>query len=418
MISPKKIKAIKRIQEELKNLTKNPLTNFGITISLFNEDNIFQWKCTIFGPKDTCYEGGIFWMKISFPEDYPDSKPVINFITPIYHLNVKYFVGGNVPLGNISMSTLNFWRPDYNMSKILPEIFYILGHNNPDYPYDDRNSTRRNEYINNRSLFEEKASYFTKKYANPLKTIKKELTSDWDFTYKENSNIKDIYDEKDKTQLINELKNNKNEINILKNKLKEKENVIENLNDKINNLNKQINELNDKNTLLLNKNKSLNEDLNKSKKVIESLNIKIKEFENRFQSQQNENNKNLNKIKELENKIEHRDKEINELKLQKQNNNRNNVNFSTNNQINNSIPNKDKCVTFISRDQGICFAVPCSGNSTFAEVEEQLYRVYPQYRETNNSFYANGVQILRFKTVNENNAGTGFPVMLIQPVDD
>ena len=59
--------------------------------------------------------------------------------------------------------------------------------------------------------------------------------------------------------------------------------------------------------------------------------------------------------------------------------------------------------------------MPCSGNSTFAEVEELLYREYPEYRETNNIFLANGKEILRFKTINDNNVGTGRPVMLTIP---
>ena len=38
-----------------------------------------------------------------------------------------------------------------------------------------------------------------------------------------------------------------------------------------------------------------------------------------------------------------------------------------------------------------------------------------EYRETNNTFLANGTEILRFKTINENKVGTGKPVMLIKP---
>ena len=53
------------------------------------------------------------------------------------------------PLGYVSMSTLNNWRPDYNMNKILPEIYYILTHSNPDSLYGDVNNTRKNEYIYN-----------------------------------------------------------------------------------------------------------------------------------------------------------------------------------------------------------------------------------------------------------------------------
>ena len=49
------------------------------------------------------------------------------------------------------------------------------------------------------------------------------------------------------------------------------------------------------------------------------------------------------------------------------------------------------------------------------EIEEKLYKQYPQYRETNNSFLANGTQVLRFKTIAENKIGNGLPVTLVVP---
>ena len=77
--------------------------------------------------------------------------------------------------------------------------------------------------------------------------------------------------------------------------------------------------------------------------------------------------------------------------------------------------NKDKCVNFNLSDQSIFFAIPCSGDSTFAEIEELLYQEYPEYRETNNMFLSNGNEILRFKTINDNKIGTGKPIMLVKP---
>ena len=47
--------------------------------------------------------------------------------------------------------------------------------------------------------------------------------------------------------------------------------------------------------------------------------------------------------------------------------------------------------------------------------EEKLYKEYPEYRETNNRFLANGSEVLRFKTINENKIGSGKPIMLIKP---
>ena len=60
-------------------------------------------------------------------------------------------------------------------------------------------------------------------------------------------------------------------------------------------------------------------------------------------------------------------------------------------------------------------ALKCIKNETFAQVEERLYKEYPEYRETNNYFLAKGNQILRFKTIKENKIGDGLEVILVVP---
>ena len=176
--------ALKIIAEEYKQLNRAPLVNLGITVGLFNEDNMFEWKCTILGPKDTFYKGGLFYLKIIFPPNYPQSKPEMLFLTPIYHLNVKYFVSQKQPLGHICVSTLNEWKSGDSVKKILPELFALLHKNNPLDPYDDTNHSRRNEFENNLTLFEKKARYFTKKYASPF-SKPKDYPNGWDFSYNE-----------------------------------------------------------------------------------------------------------------------------------------------------------------------------------------------------------------------------------------
>ena len=84
-------------------------------------------------------------------------------------------------------------------------------------------------------------------------------------------------------------------------------------------------------------------------------------------------------------------------------------------QINIESKNCNKCVNIISDDQNINYAIPCSGDDIFAEIEEKLYKEYPDYRETNNKFLVNGKEVLRFKSINDNNIGTGKPIMLIKP---
>ena len=90
---------------------------------------------------------------------------------------------------------------------------------------------------------------------------------------------------------------------------------------------------------------------------------------------------------------------------------------------NNSSQNKElfsldqmMCVHFISMDQRVHYAAPCIKTNTFAEIEEKLYKQYPQFRETNNFFISNGAPILRFKTIGQNNIISGTPVILLVPI--
>ena len=120
----------------------------------------------------------------------------------------------------------------------------------------------------------------------------------------------------------------------------------------------------------------------------------------------------LNKIQSLQNIINQKDKELNKLRVELQ---KNNINDNRNQNKSKIIRGDIKCVTFISSDQNIIYGIPCSGDDIFAEIEEILYREYPEYRGANNKFLADGKEILRFKTINDNKIGTGRPIMLIKP---
>ena len=150
---------------------------------------------------------------------------------------------------------------------------------------------------------------------------------------------------------------------------------------------------------------NLKEKLKKAEKIIEQQKSEINELQNQL----NLANNKLNELQSLRNLIAQKDLEINKLRQGLQN-----ININNNNNRNISL-NIDKCVNFMSSDQRINFAIPCNGNSIFAEIEEKLYQEYPEYRETNNIFLANGKEVLRFKTINYNNIGTGRPIMLVKP---
>ena len=140
------------------------------------------------------------------------------------------------------------------------------------------------------------------------------------------------------------------------------------------------------------------EDLKKANKIIEQQNKTINDLQNELNNYKAIINNFISDI----NNISRKDSEFNKLKSQLDNNRNNNVNL-----------NDIVCVNFISLDKKVHFAISCLKTETFAEVEEKLYKQYPQYRETNNNFIANGTPVLRFKTIDENKIGNGLPVTLI-----
>ena len=64
MLDLAKINAMKRIKEEYNEINSKPNPNIGATVGLPDEDNIFHWRATLIGPKDTAYKGGIFSLNI------------------------------------------------------------------------------------------------------------------------------------------------------------------------------------------------------------------------------------------------------------------------------------------------------------------------------------------------------------------
>ena len=164
---------------------------------------------------------------------------------------------------------------------------------------------------------------------------------------------------------------------------------------------------NNQNTLASNNNEinNLQNELTKARKIIEQQKLTINELQNKLNNSNNIINNLNNEINNYKNIISKKDLELNNIKSQLNNNiPNNNVNF-----------NDIMCVNFISSDKNVHFAISCLKTNTFAEIEEKLYKQYPQYRETNNNFLANGTQVLRFKTIAENNIGNGLPVTLIVP---
>ena len=172
-----------RIAKEYKDINRNPIGNCGVTVGLFDENDFSRWRVSLLGPKDTSYKGGLFYLSINFPNDYPTKPPEVCFMTPIYHVNVNHKAPkfpGSESLGHVCISTLNWWKPEYTMREVLTNIFALFYLGNPDSPYG---LDRADEFRENRAVYEEKVKLFTKKYANPMRGSKpSDPNKDWDFS--------------------------------------------------------------------------------------------------------------------------------------------------------------------------------------------------------------------------------------------
>lgn len=111
--------------QELVDLGKDPPSNCSAGPV---GDDMFHWQATIMGPEDSPYAGGVFFLDIHFPADYPFKPPKVHFTTRIYHCNIN-------SNGGICLDILkDQWSPALTISKVLLSICSLLTDPNPDDP--------------------------------------------------------------------------------------------------------------------------------------------------------------------------------------------------------------------------------------------------------------------------------------------
>ena len=178
-----KLDAQEIIKKEYKEISRNPAATIGFSVGLPDVNNLFEWRCTLMGPSDTPYAGSLFYVKVLFPDNYPQGRPEVRFITPIYHVNVNPVqnYGPDIdPLGHVCINTINDWKPTYTMKQVFVDIFALFYLGNPESPFS---MEMKDELKNHKDVYDKKIKYFCKKYAK-LGRPYQEYTS-WDFTYNE-----------------------------------------------------------------------------------------------------------------------------------------------------------------------------------------------------------------------------------------
>jgi ubiquitin-conjugating enzyme E2 D/E len=145
--------ALKRLAKELADLRKDPPPNCSAGPQ---GDDLLSWQATIMGPVGSPYQGGVFFLKIQFPLDYPFKPPKCWFTSRIYHPNIN--ANGGICLDILK----DQWSPALTISKVLLSICSLLTDPNPDDPLV---TDIANMYKNDKEQYNRIAKEFTEKYA-------------------------------------------------------------------------------------------------------------------------------------------------------------------------------------------------------------------------------------------------------------
>jgi ubiquitin-conjugating enzyme E2 I len=138
-----------------------------------------KWDCGVPGKEKTIWEGGLFKLEVTFPDEYPtkppkctsssrptlylrtaDSPPLGKFVPPLFHPNVY-------PSGTVCLSILNEeegWKPAITIKEILLGIQSLLDEPNPESPAQ---ADAFNLFKKDRTAYEKKVKNIVKENPAP-----------------------------------------------------------------------------------------------------------------------------------------------------------------------------------------------------------------------------------------------------------
>jgi len=152
--------ALGRLAEERKAWRKDHPFGF-VAKPIKNDDGslcLTNWECSIPGKKGTIWEGGAFFLRMLFKEDYPSTPPKCKFEPPLFHPNVY-------PSGTVCLSLLDEdkdWRPAVTIKQILLGIQDLLADPNIKDPAQAEAYTT---YCQDRAEYEKRVRAQAKKFA-------------------------------------------------------------------------------------------------------------------------------------------------------------------------------------------------------------------------------------------------------------
>ncbi len=113
----------KRLQKDIVDIIKNPLSDNGIYYA-HDEENMLKGYAIIFGPDDTIYRYGGYCFEFNFPSNYPFSPPKLKYLT---NDNETRFHPNLYRNGKVCISILNTWKGEqWTSCQTIKSILLML----------------------------------------------------------------------------------------------------------------------------------------------------------------------------------------------------------------------------------------------------------------------------------------------------
>lgn len=123
-------KNLKRLLKDVAEVIKNPLVDEGIFYA-HDEMDMFKGYAMIIGPEGTPYEGGYFFFKFKFSNEYPFKPPKVIYCT---NDGTTRFNPNLYKTGKVCVSILNTWKGEtwtscQNIRSVLLTLVTLLNDN-------------------------------------------------------------------------------------------------------------------------------------------------------------------------------------------------------------------------------------------------------------------------------------------------
>ncbi|CTQ41371.1 ubiquitin-conjugating enzyme E2 H [Babesia microti strain RI] len=124
-----------------------------------NNGSTQDFNVTFHGPVGTAYEGGVWQVHVTLPDDYPFASPSIGFDNKLLHPNV------DEASGSVCLDVINeAWTPIYSLVNVF-DVFLpqLLTYPNPSDPL---NSEAASLLMRDKVSYEKKVKEYVKLYAS------------------------------------------------------------------------------------------------------------------------------------------------------------------------------------------------------------------------------------------------------------